>query len=321
MDNQKIVQTKICSIIAQAVSLLRVDPTFGPRLLHKWLPPTTWVAALKISHLIDPRFDMDENKCTRAMTSKWGACMGDFTVSNTRGVFRVKFGRDYFYYVTDPKTPVKYPAPLNKEWKESTLAVARDVLVVPTATRSQSNLADEETPNTRGGEETSKRQRTEEYPRVTPHLNLKQTTYWQSPEAIKLFRPNETDEDVKDTLCRRIKQLQSVNEKVEGWRNVMDGRDLNNCCTEKDIFEIRQRSEFLCCAYQLAVENMNGWTWSNCCKEALKILNPVGLTKAKNHATVLHWNQAFGLSENFPLPNPRVQCDKKTNAAGVSDVL
>ena len=154
----------------------------------------------------------------------------------------------------------------------------------------------------------SKRQRTDAH--ITPCTLNHQTTYWESPEAIKLFGSNEASEDAKDTLQRRVKQLQSVNETEDGWRNAVDGRDPDNLCSRNDIFEIRQRSALLCCAYQLALDNMNEWTWKTCCTEACSQLNRVGITQAKHHETVAQWNIAFRKHNNFPHPNPRVQCGK-----------
>jgi hypothetical protein len=141
-----------------------------------------------------------------------------------------------------------------------------------------------------------------------------QTTYWQSPEAASLFNPLETDGDAKDTIQRRVKILQSVHENENGWRNVVDGRDPKDFCSKTDIFIVRQRSSILCCAYQLALDHMNGWTngwtWQKCCEEACKQMNRVGFKQATHYKTVATWNITFRRADNFPHPNPRVQCGK-----------
>ena len=49
MDNTK----GLYDIISIAVSKLRDDPAFGPRLSNKWLPVETWANALTKSGLID----------------------------------------------------------------------------------------------------------------------------------------------------------------------------------------------------------------------------------------------------------------------------
>jgi hypothetical protein len=104
--------------------------------------------------------------------------------------------------------------------------------------------------------------------------------------------------------------LQSVNETENGWRNVVDGRDPKNFCSANDIFIVRQRSAILCTAYQLAMEQMPDWNWYLCCTEACKRMNRFGCKQATHCTTVANWNIAFRLLENFPHPNPRVQCGK-----------
>jgi hypothetical protein len=85
--------------------------------------------------------------------------------------------------------------------------------------------------------------------------------YWQSREALNLFKPRPDDCDAKDALVRRVKRLSLVNKSDNAWRDVVYGRDPHNICTSKnDVFEIRQRAAFHCIAYQYALEKMNSWT-------------------------------------------------------------
>ncbi len=98
------------------------------------------------------------------------------------------------------------------------------------------------------------------------------------------------DETAKEALQQRIRLLQSVHASEDGWRNVVLGRDENSYCTKLEIFEIRQRSTFLCCAYQLALTNMNKQTWHDCCKMAWKFLNSHGLGQATFFKTIANWN-------------------------------
>jgi hypothetical protein len=129
----------IYHIIAGAVSVLRADPTFGPRLSNKWLPPETWVDALAKSHIIDPSFDFNSKKFNAAMIkskSEWGEAMLHFDGTNNTGVFRVRFQQQFYYYFTEKGKQVPYPSPLDAAWKERVLAAAANVLIVPT-TRSR----------------------------------------------------------------------------------------------------------------------------------------------------------------------------------------
>jgi hypothetical protein len=105
-------------------------------------------------------------------------------------------------------------------------------------------------------------------------------SYWpDSPEARQVFKPitssnrlrrmrtgavvnddaTTTDsstfcnETAKEAVQRRIQLLQSVHASEDGWKSVIIGRDEHNYCSKLEIFEIRQRSTFLCCAYQMAL--------------------------------------------------------------------
>jgi hypothetical protein len=69
---------------------------------------------------------------------------------------------------------------------------------------------------------------------------------------------NETAKE--EAVQQRIQLLQSVHTSEDGWKNVIIGRDENNYCTKLEIFAIRQRSAFLCCAYQMALMHMNDKT-------------------------------------------------------------
>ena len=116
--------------------------------------------------------------------------------------------------------------------------------------------------------------------------------YWNSPEASKLFgvKLERPEDDVRDALRIRIKLLQSVNQDQKGWRKVIEGGDPDNICSGHEIFSIRGRSMTLCLAYQIAIEHMNKWTWKECCTEACKQLNQLGIKQATCPRTVELWN-------------------------------
>jgi hypothetical protein len=82
----------------------------------------------------------------------------------------------------------------------------------------------------------------------------------------------------QEAVERRITRLQAVYASEDSWRCVVKGGDPDNYCTKAEIFEIWQRSMFLCMAYQLAFRRMNHWTWQDCCREACSQLNDLGIT-------------------------------------------
>jgi hypothetical protein len=120
-----------------------------------------------------------------------------------------------------------------------------------------------------------------------------------------------TMESPQEAVERRIIHLQAVHESEESWRGVVKGGDRDNVCTKAEVFEIRQRATFLCLAYQLALANMNEWTWHRCCKVACQTLNSLGMHQATFYKTVAQWNMVFRKLECFPHPNPYVQCGKR----------
>jgi hypothetical protein len=289
----------------------------------------------KSGHIDASLVSTDARKFNVAMSKSplYGESMTRFDGTNPTGVFRVKYARQYFYYFTEKQRQVEYPTPLNNTWKDRVLQAAVNVLVIP-STRARpainSAIFHDDSNFTEGDESPNKRPRIEE---STPQQSSI-LSYWpDSPEARQVFRPRTTrmmrtavstssDEDGNTTTLlrgesaklaveRRIKLLQTVHEKEDSWRNIVMGRDEENFCTKAEIFEIRQRAIFLCCAYQLALTKMNDWTWHDCCKEACNRLNSLGLVQATFFKTIANWNKVFRKFECFPHPNPYVQCGKR----------
>jgi hypothetical protein len=74
--------------------------------------------------------------------------------------------------------------------------------------------------------------------RNSEQIQLSKMFYWNSQDASNLFgvtlqRP---EDDVRDVLRLRIKQLQFVSQDHNGWQNVIEGRDPDNICSGFDIF-------------------------------------------------------------------------------------
>jgi len=108
-------------------------------------------------------------------------------------------------------------------------------------------------------------QESESYPDPSEPLPIQQQTYFDSPQAKKLFIGNsKSNDNVVSILEDRIEMLQHVSEYPEGWRDVVDHHDKDNLCSAFDIFVTRQRSQILCLAYIYALDNMNEWTWLEC---------------------------------------------------------
>ena len=317
--------------------LIRFDAMYGSRLMNCWLPAETWVEALMKAGHIDPSLTVNTRKFNAAFgkSTSFGSVMSRFDGSNQTGVFHVRYSHQQFYYFTEEGKQAVYPVPLNRAWKEKVMEYASSVLVIPStrarpggsfdpapaviaaATVRGSNADSNE--DHEGQPSPSKRHRTN-----TTTISSHSRSYWPcSPEAYHLFRPTSIGDGIgngnyqssietpQEALERRIKVLKSVHESENSWRNVIIGRDIDNFCTKTEIFEIRQRSTFLCRAYQLALQHMNQWTWHRCCQEACNELNSIGMMQGTCYKTVAAWNMIFRQGEVFPHPNPYVQCGKR----------
>ncbi|KAI2488670.1 hypothetical protein MHU86_6071 [Fragilaria crotonensis] len=288
------------AILTDAVMLLRTDITYGPRLSNCWLPASTWAEALG-------RFDVnaslgviDVRRFNTGMSksASFGELMHRFDGSNTTGVFRVTYKNTFYYYFTEKSRQIRYPCPLNSAWNEKVMEAAANVLVIP-STRSRPALdtmitTPVNTEATTGGrigdiveQSPSKRARIGDTGAAAVMIaaDASSSSYWPcSPEAYRVFKPpkkhgttncedgNDTDFDSEtpmEALQRRIVLLQSVHEEENNWRNVVQGRDIDNVCTKAEICAVRQRATFLCYAYRLALAKMNEWTWQDCCTESL----------------------------------------------------
>ena len=269
---------RIYSIVISAVTLIRSDNIYAPRLMNCWLPAETWVEALqKLGH-IDAflTFTVRQFNAAFSRSSSFGSVMSRFDGSNESGMFRVTFQHRHYYYLTQEKKQVTYPSPLDRGWKEKVLEYAATVHIIPStrarpAAAACASVEDMTTAeNTNGdpagqtiedqqGPSPSKRQRTDAPLDSSTRSNT--TTYWASPEAHALFRPRRRNggsvsgvtvcnESPLEAVERRIRVLQSVHNAEDCWRNVVIGRDADNFCTKAEIFEIRQRATFLCRAYQ-----------------------------------------------------------------------
>jgi hypothetical protein len=104
---------------------------------------------------------------------------------------------------------------------------------------------------------------------------------------------HDCSESPQEAVEHQIQRLQSVNMSEDGWRNVGVGRDADNFCTKAEVFQIRQRAAFLCRAYQLALTNMNEWTWYKCCQKTCDELNALGMTQATCSKTIAIWNKTY----------------------------
>ena len=84
-----------------------------------------------------------------------------------------------------------------------------------------------------------------------------------------------------------------VNQKSSSWRDVVDGGDQDNLCSEHNIFVIQQRSIYLACALQKFVNQVNDnsrWTWKKCLEYSIALMNDIGIEFYTHWRRLAKWH-------------------------------
>lgn len=273
----------------------------------------------------------------QAISRCGGGLMDDFSDSNTTGIFRrqakgicplTKVKRNIWgYYITTPGGLVQRPPDgkksfltlLQDEKLSEHYSVARGVTEVVDLTReihAQSKAKRKADAIAAAGAATISDTSAEKKAKAcgSASLMIMEESYWDSPEAKKLFLGSSTDDrSVQDVLEQRIERLQQVNRSHDGWRDIVDKHDVDNLCSPYDIFIIRQRCSILCLAYTYALEEMNSARWiDDCCAAAIHDSSRMGIEAATSKLTVAGWNILLrGNHEHFLLPDPKIRKQKK----------
>jgi hypothetical protein len=249
----------------------------------------------------------------RCLNRHYKYSMDDFTPGNTTGVYHMSFTmpcpiqetrrRVHFYYVAKKGTTVNRPTEVGLKFTE----LHRQTIVPlgPPLARMATTEQDQDQPP-------SKRARDESTGMLLERERDKDLQYyWKSPEAAKLFLGTKTTNgeespDIEQTMTDRIRVLKSVQQEVDGWKKIVYTHDVHDACSQSDVFVLRQKSLFLCRAYEVALDKMPFVTWNDCCQQAIEELAVFGFTLATNSRTIATWNQSFRKSSMFPHPNPIV---------------
>jgi hypothetical protein len=145
------------------------------------------------------------------------------------------------------------------------------------------------------------------------------TSWWESGDARKLFRPSssnyEANECVKEIVMERIELLESVNRKGKSWTRVIETRSWNmETCpySESDVFTLRFRSMYLALALRQFVLNMSGdlrtqWTWKRCLLFAIEAMNDIGVEYYSNYRTLARWHRKQAKHRRFFCKTPEAK--------------
>ena len=325
-----------------------MEVTKQTRYRDKWLTDETYFRAMKAQFPSLNSLDFNRGVMNRAIAVCGGGTLDDFTSSNSTGIFRRKAkGTDPYdnqkrtvwgYYVTTPGGLVARPPDgtrsflslLQDETINDRYSIARGLSEVVDLTKEihvksrakrRAEAVDiaaaaiaETAANKRGKPSTDAiLESAAAVGSASAQILLE--TYWDSPEAKKLFLGNSTDgRSVIDVLKQRIQRLQQVNRTQDGWRDLVDKHDIDNLCSAYDVFIIRQRCSILCIAYIFALEEMNSVRWvEDCCSQAIYDSGRMGIeAAATTERTVAEWNILLRANrEHFPLPDPKILNHKK----------
>jgi hypothetical protein len=101
------------------------------------------------------------------------------------------------------------------------------------------------------------------------HIQASTLCFWNSRDAWNLFAGGGSTSfeefsadigggnNVLDILEGHVVALQSASKTLNGWRDVVQGRDAENVCSKSDIFVVlKSRAIILCLAYQTAMRHM-----------------------------------------------------------------
>ena len=301
------------------------------RYRDKWLSDETYFRAMKAQFPNLNDVDFNRGLMNRAISKCGGGMiLDDFSDTNTTGIFRRQAAgicpftnqrrNIWGYYITTPGGLVQrlpdgkksFLSLLQDHSLNDYYSVARGVTEVVDLT---SKIADQSTAKRKAQAQLDAEDEAK-WPKHGPvSSQIVVQTYWDSPEAKKLFLGNSTDDRaVVKVLEERIERLQQGNRSINGWKDLIEKHDKDNLCSPYDIFIIRQRCSILCLAYTFALEEMNSSRWvEDCCEQAIYASSIMGIEVAGTNArTVAGWNILLrGNCEHFPHPNPRIHKGKQ----------
>jgi hypothetical protein len=84
----------------------------------------------------------------------------------------------------------------------------------------------------------------------------------------------------KKIILDWIEKLERVNSFAADWRELVDGGDQDDLCSEHKIFLIWHRSIYLACALRKFVNKVTNkarWTWLLCIEHAIGLMNNIGI--------------------------------------------
>ncbi|KAG7358742.1 hypothetical protein IV203_015340 [Nitzschia inconspicua] len=324
-------------ILGHALELTIHHPTIGPKICKKWITVDTIIDAIRAAAVIDASMGMNARLLNILLSKIQKYQLIDrFDGSNLSGFFRAKYSKQSYYIILPPGEQAEYPL-FDKQWKEEVervkslisfrslksndippvehlleqgkkgSSVQRQATYCVNPQNTKSDIHERQQDSDHVSMPKNTKSDSHERQQDSDHVDMPRQqsvcgTYWDSPEAYKLFRPRQCDSNCLSAVERRIKLLQRA-QQFEGWRDLVHGRDPDNVCSNYDKFVIRQKSMFILKAYQIATLEMNRKTWLECCEIAVHEINLLGVTLTTRGDILSRWHRLFRTREAFLHPN------------------
>ena len=293
-----------------------IQHEIASRLLDKWVPVQLWYTACN-TILPTSAYEafLEERKFSEGLLSTcltnyiaYSGIIGSYDPKvNSTGIYRMKYKKKYFLYITKQSEKELLPA------AQPSVDVEFWAQVETTQKQFERNLRrfgegldnmQPEPPSRnirRRLNEASPQEDEVLVPAVVPEqvmVHQSATTeeeellnpYWVSVDAQKLFGSRPDDENAYVTLQRRIQKLQGVNsDSLHGYKVVIQGGDPRNECTPTDIHNIKQRALILLLVYKRCLKEMGTKphaTFEACIQQELQYLQESGVDQATYYRTV-----------------------------------
>ena len=126
-------------------------------------------------------------------------------------------------------------------------------------------------------------------------------SWWESPEAHVLFcdvkRSAGENGDLlfpREYVETRIERLKQGFATAHGWKLVVQDFDARDLCTPNDIFTVQMKCKYVSLALRIALEEMPGIRWMQCCERAIQEFGRVeGHDHIGSPKTVQQWHLTF----------------------------
>ena len=307
---------------------------------QKWMSSDTWAAILNKYYVFDNNLAFSGKELLASINSQKQRHLQSQMDLKTNiptdhvGIFRDKHrfrgnsSYTWFFYAT---TKGQYPLTTEKKWFECIVDAKELLNKVVTSKESietkntTKNLLDnyQTTPSKKRKLSSPVRLRTSEKQQPLEDSSsgcvsasssssvhhcpcstaIPSTSYWDSPEARKLFSVHD-DEETQQSIRIQIETLMKANATESSYVEVVYGieRFEDDTLSKFEKHHIRQKSQLLCMSLNLALENMNKWTWNQCCREAIERAKKMGVTIVENPKTIEKWYRNFREKRKFCIP-------------------